>query len=269
MEDLAMMHGLSNTFLYTAKRVITLWNTNVGQVENSGTGFFINKGDVLYLITNRHVVDLPYADPQYIGATLIGCRCEGYESVRKDSLPSVYTTIHIKNYNKFVFPTNQNNDIACLKDPESIDGSPSKISLPIDYELLASKEKIENDLTLCDTIAYPGFPKWYDRKNNTPIFRMGTIASDPRVGYSANAGDPDADRVAYEGFSSSGSSGSPVFATQRGFKVGGALKAAGDFYRPVMVVGINAGHYPSNEGHSGISWFFKSSAIIELIDSCT
>ena len=264
-----MMHGLSNTFLYTAKRVITLWDTDLGQVETSGTGFFVNKGNELYLITNRHVVDLTYAAPKYTGATMIGCRCEGYESVSRDSLPSTYTTIHIKNYNAFVFHNNQYNDIACLKDPESIDGSPSRISLPIDYELLASKEKIDNKLTICDTIAYPGFPKWYDKKNNTPIFRMGTIASDPRVGYSANASDPDADRVAYEGFSSSGSSGSPVFATQRGFPVGGSLKAPDGFYRPVMVVGINAGHYPSDEGHSGISWFYKSSAIIELIDSCT
>lgn len=48
-----MTHGLSNGFLYTAKRIITIWDTAKGTVENAGTGFFIQKEDTLYLITNR------------------------------------------------------------------------------------------------------------------------------------------------------------------------------------------------------------------------
>ena len=263
-----MTHGLSNGFLYTAKRIITIWDTAKGTVENAGTGFFVQKENTLYLITNRHVAELTYSHPEYMGATLKECRCEGYENMSEDFTPTIYTSIKIENHGDFVFHSNPNNDIACLKNPKYVKGTSGTITLPIDYALLATKDILDTKVTVCDTIAYPGFPDWYDRKNNTPIFRMGTIASDPRVGYAVNAGDPDSDQIAYEGFSSSGASGSPVFAIQKGFKTGPGISVPDDFYRPVLLIGINSGHFPSKEGHSGISLFYKSSAIIETIESC-
>jgi len=38
-----MTHGLSNGFLYTAKRIITIWDTAKGTIENAGTGFLSKK----------------------------------------------------------------------------------------------------------------------------------------------------------------------------------------------------------------------------------
>ena len=266
-----MLHGLSNEFLYSAKRIVTYWNTTKGLIESSGTGFFVNKGDEIFLVTNRHVVELSYSRPEYAGATLHQFLVEGYECAEVGKLPSQYSTIVIENVSEFVFHPNRFNDIACLKNPKC-DLSVSKtstISLPIEYELLATNEEINTKLTVCDTIAYPGFPQWYDKKNGTPIFRMGTVASDPRVGYACRITDPDADRVAYEGFSSAGASGSPVFAIQRGFPTGTGIKAPDGFYRKVMLVGINAGHFSdTQEHHSGISYFYKSSAILETIALC-
>lgn len=96
---------------------------------------------------------------------------------------------------------------------------------------------------------------------------MGTIASDPRLSYSYVPGAPDASRIAYEGFSTGGASGSPVFAIQRGFQTGGAISASEGFYREVKLIGINAGHFSDQVGHSGISYFYKSSAILDLIDT--
>ena len=95
---------------------------------------------------------------------------------------------------------------------------------------------------------------------------MGTIASDPRTNYCYRNGDPIAARIAYEGFSSEGASGSPVFATQKGFPVGEGLEAPEDFYREMKLIGIHAGHYHSDKGHSGISYFYKSSVIKNIID---
>ena len=266
-----MMHGLNNSFLYTAKHIITYWDTPAGIIESAGTGFFIQKDTDLYLITNRHVAELTYSHPEYAGATLREFNCEGYEHMTEDKLPAQLGRLKIENANDFVFHPNYYNDIACLKNPKvNVSHSSSKaISLPLNYSDLATKEKLDNKLLVCDTIAYPGFPKWYDKKNNTPIFRMGTIASDPRFGYSCNDSDPDRDLVAYEGFSSGGASGSPVFAIQKGFKLQLNNTVYDSFYREVMLVGINAGHFPSTEGHSGISYFYKSSAIIETIDACT
>lgn len=41
-------------------------------------------------------------------------------------------------------------------------------------------------------------------------------------------------------------------------------------YRPARLVGINAGHVKETAGssqHSGMSYFYKSTALLELIDS--
>ena len=96
---------------------------------------------------------------------------------------------------------------------------------------------------------------------------MGTIASDPRLNYSCYPGEPIASRIAYEGFSTGGASGSPVFAIQRGFLTGDGISAPADFYREVKLIGINAGHFKDQDGHSGISYLYKSSAIHDIIDS--
>lgn len=264
------MHGLSNSFLYTAKHIVSYWDTPKGEIYMEGTGFFVQKDDDIFLITNRHVAELPYAHPEYAGATLSEFLCKGYECMTAESLPEKYGTLKIANADKFVYHPNHLNDIACLKNPQCVMTSTttSSISLPIPFSMLATEEQLNNKLCVCDRIAYPGFPEWYDKKNQTPIFRMGSIASDPRLGYSRQVGSPPVDRVAYEGFSSNGASGSPVFAIQKGFRLQVDETLIDEFYREVMLVGINAGHFPSDEGHSGISFFYKSSAIIDTINAC-
>lgn len=172
---------------------------------------------------------------------------------------------HIQNWNEFVFHSNPHNDIACLKSVH-VDNSLA-VSFAIPYSMLATDEWLQNKLSVCDSLAYPGFPDWFDKQNNTPIFRMGTIASDPRLNYSCFPGEPIASRIAYEGFSTGGASGSPVFAIQRGFPTGDGISAPADFYREVKLIGINAGHFKDQDGHSGISYLYKSSAIHDIIDS--
>ena len=157
------------------------------------------------------------------------------------------------------------NDVACIKAPKVVGGMTVNSTIP--YSMLATENWISEKLSVCDTIAYPGFPKWYDRQNNTPIFRMGTIASDPRFNYSCSPGAPISSQIAYEGFSSGGASGSPVFAIQRGFKTGGAISAPDDFYREVKLIGINAGHFEDQIGHSGVSYFYKASVIHDIINA--
>ena len=133
--------------------------------------------------------------------------------------------------------------------------------------MLADSENFEKDLSICDSIAFIGFPTVYDHKNNMPILRSGVISSDPRLDYSFNGKD-NGHVLAYEAFSTSGSSGSPVFAIQKGIKVGNGLEAPDGFYRPVMLIGINAGcfWYGPNKVHQHLSYMFKSDQIIKLID---
>ena len=227
--------------------------------------FFIGKNNTYYLVTNRHVVESSYYAAEYKSFTVSEFLVESFEDTDTTGLPVSSKTTSIANWSEFKFHKNDHNDIACLKDPKAVGGI--TIIAPIAYSMLATEDWLSEKLTVCDTIAYPGFPEWYDRQNNTPVFRMGTIASDPRLNYSYTPGAPVASRIAYEGFSTGGASGSPVFAAQRGFQIGGGLSASDGFYREVKLIGINAGHFKDQTGHSGISYLYKSSAILELIDS--
>lgn len=261
-----MIHGLHNHYLYSAKKIISTWSDGTNTVELRGTGFILRKNDDFILVTNRHVVEPVYYAAKYAGYKVTCFQIESFESFDASGLPQNMNSASISNWSDFVFHPNQYNDIACLKNPKTIGGD-FTINAPIEISMLATAEWINQKLVVCDTIAYPGFPEWYDRLNNTPIFRMGTIASDPRLNYSYNPSAPVSDRIAYEGFSTGGASGSPVFAIQRGFRTGKGLTASDDFFREVKIIGINAGHYPDQATHSGISYLYKSSAILDITDT--
>lgn len=266
LEVFLMLHGINNTYLYSAKKIIARWSNGIDCIELRGTGFFIDKDGDPILITNRHVVEPGYDDRKYEKFNVVDMRFETISTTGNDAAPQVLSIASIVNYKDFVFHPNPNNDVACLKHLQISGGNTISVSFSIPYSMLATSEWIASKLLVCDTIAYPGFPEWYDRQNNTPIFRIGTIASDPRLNYSYIPGAPDAARIAYEGFSTGGASGSPVFAIQRGFPTGGAIRAPEGFYREVKLIGINAGHFNDQKGHSGISYLYKSSAIHDIID---
>ena len=260
-----MMHGLNNTYLYAAKKIVAKWTNGNELIDITGTGFIILKNDNCYLITNRHIVEPAYLNVKYSDYKVIDFAIEYFEDTDDIGIPIIYKHTLITNWNEFKFHQNIYNDVACLKSPKTKDGMSIFAAIP--YNMLATETWFNQKLSVCDSIAYTGFPAWYDKQNNTPIFRMGTIASDPRLNYSYVPGAPVASRVAYEGFSTSGASGSPIFAIQRGFQTSGIIQSTEGFYREVKLIGINAGHFRDQEGHSGISYFYKSSVILDLIDS--
>jgi hypothetical protein len=77
--------------------------------------------------------------------------------------------------------------------------------------------------------------------------------------------------VAFDAFSFSGNSRSPVFVAQRGLET----KSANGFtvtyegiFHPSLLVGINARHLSDKSGqHAGLSRMFKTSAILELLQT--
>lgn len=114
------------------------------------------------------------------------------------------------------------------------------------------------------TIAIIGFPDVYDHLNNMPVLRAGVVSSDPRLNYS-HCNQYLGHRLAYEAFSTGGSSGSPVIALQKGFPLGEGLNAPADFYRPVKLIGINAGCVTQSNVHQQMSYLYKSDIIRDLI----
>ena len=267
-----MNHGITNDILCTACKIEVRFKDDQNTEKTGyGTAFFVKnvKGEVC-LLTNRHVVDLDYKQPtsKYKNFKLTQVVVHNKERDKTTGLPTDSNDLLILNHNEFIFSDNYQNDIACLKAIRATDlnGKSPRVSFFIDYDVIADEKRINEKLVVCDLVAFPGFPDWYDKKNNLPILRTGTIASDPRFDYSYSGSD-DGGAIAYEAFSYGGSSGSPIFAVQKGIKVGEGLK--GGDYREIMLIGINAGHLPITglrESHSGISYFYKSSIIIELIN---
>jgi hypothetical protein len=260
-----MFHGLDNRFLYVAYRVVASFADDIGNHRTySGTGFFVtNSRSQVCFVTNRHVLDLAYVDPQCAKFALTSLQLSGKAPAGDDKSPVVDQSIEIISLN-VKFSTTYENDVACVVEP-SVRGTPSShVEWFIPYGLLAKAADFQSKLSICDFLAFPGFPPWYDHIGDRPILRTGTVASDPRFEYSWTDSFKG-QCLAYEAFSFGGSSGSPVFAVQKGPKPGAGISFSG--FRELMMIGINAGHLPAeNRGHSGISYLYKSSAIVDLID---
>lgn len=271
-----MFHGLNNDFLYTAFRLESTFEDSIGKtISFSGTAFAIpNAKGTICLITNRHCIepDFKQPTPKYADFKMKSLVIHTKIKDLTTGLPTLSYDISITNFVNFKFHSDNQNDVACLKPIQGrVIKNPSATTIKIDffipYSFVADKGQIEKDLSVCDFVAFPGYPPWYDMLRTAPILRTGTIASDPRYDYSWD-GNHQGACIGYEAFSYGGSSGSPVFAVEKGINVGPGLSGGG--YRRLLFIGINAGHLSDPKyvsQHSGISYLYKSWIIKELIDA--
>lgn len=260
-----MFHGLDNQFLYSAYKISATFVDSIGNVKKGvGTCFFVkNKFDSLCLVTNRHVLDISYkkSSQGYADYSLQEIVVSGKSGRTGDNYPE--SDISFSIVPDVEFHHDPENDIACITRLVPVVAG-VRIDYFVPYAFLASDSDFQNKLTVCDFLAFPGFPEWHDKAASRPILRTGTISSDPRFDYSY--GDTvRGSCVAYEAFSYSGSSGSPVFAVQKGPKPGAGINFPG--FRDLLLIGINAGHLkaPGNS-HSGISYLYKATAVLDVID---
>ena len=279
-----MIHGINNNYLYAVSHAhVSFTNASGEEVESSGTGFFVVKDRQLYFITNRHVIDVARQDAKYAGYVLDSIRFDVRKYDEK-SKTVVANTYEVGLY-RLLLPDNDLDDIACLSHIKLM-GENVNVENAFPFELLADSECLEKQMSVCDSVAIIGFPVVYDRLNDLPILRAGVISSDPRLDYSYNENFMG-HVMAYEAFSTDGASGSPVIALQKGFLVGEGLSAPEGFYRPVKIIGVNAGciigfeqenkqdeeQKDEKEGeqkqekgvHQHMSYMYKSDAIIKLI----
>lgn len=270
-----MIHGLNNTFLYAVTQLQCTCRKDSDTKVYSGTGFFVVKDNEPYLITNRHVAEPNYKNPSLDGYKLVEVVFHNRkfnEQTQKVDLEEC----RMINWN-LQLPEDKNDDVACFYKMGV--NNPFSINCFVPISFLATKEIIENKISVCDSIAFIGFPEVYDHKNNLAILRTGTISSDPRLDYSYSQLVDLGHVIAYEAFSKGGSSGSPVFALQKGFSVNGDfLKAREGFYREVCLVGINAGSVIHKvtlkddvkyDEHQQLSYMYKSYIILDLIEKAS
>lgn len=212
-----MYHGLTNQFLYSAYKVEVYFYDDLGNPQAGvGTGFFVkNKSGKLCLVTNRHVLDFAFRNPmpnadKYVLNRIV---VSGKAASAPGNVPVSDISFELAPLVKF--PVDSKNDVACITDLKVTKNPGVRIDYFIPNEMIATPNEFENDLNVSDFLAFPGFPEWHDKKANRPILRTGTISSDPRYDYSFQDAVGGA-CVAYEAFSFNGSSGSPIFALQKG-----------------------------------------------------
>ncbi|MCF2523447.1 hypothetical protein [Bradyrhizobium sp. G127] len=259
-----MYHAPGKLLLYCAYRIEVEHISASGDSKTiSGTAFYAIKDGKQFLVTNRHNVDAAMKNIKYAGYQMANIRVSGYFG--GEHLVGDFAGQEI-----FLgFPQNSIEDVAAIDVTSAtyhVNKSKNMMTNYVGQSLIASDAELSK-LDICDMVALPGYPDFYDRNGDRPIMRMGTIASDPASDYRDHEMEPGR-RIAYEAFSSSGSSGSPVFALAKGFK--GGVGITGGYVRELKLIGINAGHLNGRDGmqshHSGISYCFKSTCILDAMN---
>jgi hypothetical protein len=250
-----MFHEPPEQFLYSAYLVETEHRDSQGTVKTGMASAFlleVGKG-MSWLVTNRHVLDLDYRQKtaKYKDFILTKLQVTGR---RADD--STYTFRFHPEARQY-FHSDPENDVVLVETRVYLDG-PDSWHWHFGLDHLADTE-IYKSIRSFDLVCYTGFPDQHDKLGNRPILRSGHIASDPAFDYSWDK-EAHGQCVAYEGFSFPGSSGGPVFAPPRGM-------ANIPNSRHGYLIGVNALHINAGPaGHSGVSCFYKSTVILEIIE---
>lgn len=256
---------LSKKLLYSAYRLSTRHlGPDGSQKVFHGTCFHVKSGERIFMITNRHNVELSYKDEKYVGYRWDGMQVDGYCN-DDDYFEFSFEghTIH------FAVPRNPAEDVFVLEVPKGPvrfrrrkkpGEDPHKKTEKFDpvilgIEMLAGDEDMKR-LSPGSQVLLPSYSAHYDKSSERPVMRGGIISSDPESDYQTE-GQELARRVLYQAQSAEGASGGPVYVLMEDEGV---------------LLGINAGHLTGSEPkigtiHSGFSYCFKAVCIREAIDA--
>ena len=300
--------GFEGWHLYTAcKLTFThFYKPNDYRYERFGTGFVAQfpPGDSRFaLVTNRHLVDIPWVNPDAAETVLDSVKIEMW-------LSDKFRLEFVVDNPEPIFHTDGSIDVSVVPFGPEFD-TQTMIAYPYDkieniipdasvttltfqhaisWEYLLKCEKLWPELKPGEFVTFPGYPIWYDRLQKRPVFRSGMISSDPQTDYRRHEGEPTNldgnQQVLFDAFSTSGNSGSPVFVAQRGLppldlqpksSQGDTTPTAKLEFKPYhqsFLIGINAGHFNDTDSerpndHAGLSRMHKLSAIMEILRANT
>ncbi len=303
--------GFGKWHLYTACKLTFshIYEPNDHRYDISGTGFVAQfpPGDTRFaLVTNRHLVDVPWAKPQMDGTALESVTIEMWQS-------NIFRLEFTIDNPEPIFHTDESIDVGVIPFGQDGFGTQTTKGTPYDkieniiadsaatgmvfnhaisWNYLLNCEELWPDLQPGEFVTFPGYPVWYDKLQTRPVFRSGVISSDPQTDYRRHEGEPTNvdgnQQVLFDAFSTSGNSGSPVFVAQHGLppldlqmklsQDDTAPKSSAKLnftpYRQSFLVGINAGHFNDPDSqlpndHAGLSRMHKLSAIMEILRANT
>lgn len=252
-----MYHPLTRDHLYCATKITVFFDDSGNEKSSSGVAFFLNaNGGKIYLVTNRHVLDAGYSDQRKAYWALKRINISGY---CRDTFHPFKISIAPEN---LIFPNNENEDLSILNLSDIYRNGDIPDVTMINISYLARLEDYKS-VDISDVVAFPV----YHGETDHPVMRTGWVASDPSRDFIGHGLRNEARRIAIEGFSWGGYSGSPVFTLDRGISAGDGITYGGGF-RGSKLIGVNAGHIKVADGsgaHAGLSYLIKSSVILELI----
>ncbi len=269
------MSGINRSVVYSVSRIRCTFNSSTtrGTEIFRDTGFWVGQRGRRAFVTNRHTLD------------------KTFSSDRRDDLELSCVEVELRHleggiaYNETRFFAVDNfqccyclhptADCAVLVDPEFACPREFADQVPLSVDTIADAEFLRGKAQLMDFVSFIGFPghdddPWWDQQANVPIARMASIASTPERSFVNSAIRSD-DVVLVSGLSFSGSSGSPVFLHRKGIRATPPLVA--DFV-PATLIGIMSGHsmeagsLPEMLRHTGLSYFTRSTSILDLLGEC-
>lgn len=204
----------------------------------------------LYLVTNRHNVDFVLIEGESAKGFMLVDISVLYRDRESDNQQTT-VSISIDQNAKIYVDSNCFNDIALIEFEFSDVPTAINCNLPLDN--IAADLSIER-VEIGEAVSFIGFPgAHWDAANDLPILRQASIASSPNLRYKNESQSGEAERILVSGMSFAGSSGSPVFRMNSR-----------------TIIGVMAGHYKASEQvHSGLSYFIKSSVILDILKTKT
>lgn len=265
------MSGVNRHIGYSVARIRCTFSSASGPaLALRGTGFWVGRRERRAFVTNRHNLDPGPPGEEVSALRLSDVEIDlrhivenvAYPETRFFSVSNLASSIRL----------HPNADCAVLVDPEFGCSAEFKDQVPVSLSEIADREFLRDKVQVMDFASFIGFPgsdeaPWWDEQANLPIARMASIASTPERSF-VNQGILTDDVVLVSGFSFSGSSGSPVFSHRKGLRATPPLVA--DFV-PAKLIGIMSGHrvevgtLPDMLEHTGLSYFTRSTSILELL----
>ena len=268
------MSGVNSLFIFAVTRIRMVFRDDLGAtVSPVGTGFFLrSEAGTPIFVTNRHNLDPSLKlTPKHllISVSILLRRRDGERFMAETQFVDVDLTatrvLH-----------SQRADVSALVAPVFIAQPPGYDFYTINRRgALADQAFLETKVFLMDLVSFLGYPgtsstQWWDLTWNTAIARLAGLASRPHLSF-ANPGILTDDVTLVSGLSFTGSSGSIVLLHEKGIPPGGDI--VDPMYAPPSILGIMSGHWreasaePEMFRHSGLSYYTRSTSILELLAS--
>jgi hypothetical protein len=267
-----MPRGINPDLLFSTTQIEARFRDDLGNSRSIlGTGFFLKtRGATDLFITNRHNLDPSLSkslrDSHRLESARLRLRRHAGLHWQRETQ---WAELDLRGSRILHSGTA---DVSAIANLTFVERPTDFTYFPIRTSDLANQALFSAKVFVMDLVSFIGFPGdvdsyWWDTEWNLPIARLASLSSRPHVPFN-NPSISTADTTLVAGLSFSGSSGSMVLLHEKGIPPGDIVDP---MYTPATIIGIMSGHWwepgqePSMFRHSGLSYYTRSTSILDLI----